>query len=331
MAEETEHPSAGTEPAEQSQTPSSPSGGDMGELLSRIPGLSDYFGAEKPEEKPEPKEEPQVEEPPPEGPEIEPEDQPVEAKSEEEEKKPELPASVQKRIDKLVAQKHAAAERAEELEAKVRDLETRISQSPSLAPTPENPLVSVNSIDDLAKRASDAQRVKLWALENLDGGEVDDGKGGTTFLDGQKVKQLLSLSEGLLSQHIPERRQYLQNRAAFEAEAKKAYPNLYKAGTEENQTLNSWVKIFPAVQRFPDFQLIIMDALAGQKMRFAKSKSVNNGQKASRTPTLAAPSPSAGEKVQPKNVLSKDLFNKIATDRHALDAFSETLIGSGGS
>ena len=80
MAEETEHPSAGTEPAEQSQTPSSPSGGDMGELLSRIPGLSDYFGAEKPEEKPEPKEEPQVEEPPPEGPEIEAEDQPVEAK-----------------------------------------------------------------------------------------------------------------------------------------------------------------------------------------------------------------------------------------------------------
>ena len=52
-----------------------------------------------------------------------------------------------------------------------------------------------------------------------------------------------------------------------------------KTGTEENSVLNAWVKVFPAVQRFPDYKLIIMDALAGQKIRLAKSKAVN-GQKA---------------------------------------------------
>jgi hypothetical protein len=247
------------------------------------------------------------------------------------EEKDAVPTSVQKRIAKLTAQKHEAIEKAEALEAKVKELEGKVQTLAPLAPSPDSPLADVETVQDLSKRLSDAQRVKTWALEHLDGGEVEDGQGGTTFLEGQRVKKLLSVSEALITEHIPQRRQYLETRAVFASEAKAFYPNMAKVGTEENQTLSTWVKIFPEVRKFPDYQLIIMDALAGQKMRLTKKKATQGGQKASqaRTPTLAAPSPSSGQKVSQNSVLSKDLLSRMASDRSALDVFSESLIGKG--
>lgn len=301
--------------------------GDVDSMLKEIPGLDKYFG-EASEDKPVP-EEGEGETPAPltEEPAAEPEPQP---EAEEEAEKEEVPTSVQKRIDKLTAQKHQAIEKAEALELKVKELEGKVAQVAPLVPTPDSPLADVDTAQDLSKRLADAQKVKTWSLEHLDGGEVEDGKGGTTFFEGPKVKQLLAISEALITQHIPDRRQYLETRAHFENEARTFYPNLYKAGTEENQTLNTWTKIFPEVRKFPDYQLIIADALVGQKMRLAKQKAAKNGQKpASKTPTLAAPSPSAGAKVSQKSVLSKDLLSRMATERSALDVFSESLIGKG--
>lgn len=303
--------------------------GDVDSMLKEIPGLDKYFG-EASEDKPVPSEgEGEVSSPAPvteEEPAAEPEPQP---EVEEEAEKEEVPTSVQKRIDKLTAQKHQAIEKAEALELKVKELEGKVASITPLVPTPDSPLADVDTAQDLSKRLADAQKVKMWALEHLDGGDVEAKEGGTTFFDGQQVKHLLAISEALITQHIPDRRQYLETRAHFENEARTFYPNLYKAGTEENQTLNTWTKIFPEVRKFPDYQLIIADALVGQKMRLAK-KAAKNGQKpTSKTPTLAAPSPSAGAKVSQKSVLSKDLLSRMATERSALDVFSESLIGKG--
>jgi len=314
-----------TETVEQ-QSDDAQSERDVESMLGKIPGLDQYFGDETSEQKEAPTEE---ETPSTEEPAAEPAVQPEEAETVEE--KETVPASVQKRIDKLTAQKHEAFEKAEALEVKVKELEGKVQTIVPLAPTPDSPLADVETAQDLSKRLSDAQRVKTWALEHLDGGEVEDGKGGTNFLDGQRVKKLLAVSEALITEHIPQRRQYLETRAAFDSEARAFYPNMAKAGTDENQTLATWIKIFPEVRKFPDFQLIIMDALAGQKLRLAKKKAAG-GQKAApaiRTPTLAAPNPSASAKVSQKSVLSKDLLSRMATDRSALDAFSESLIGKG--
>ena len=74
---------------------------------------------------------------------------------------------------------------------------------------------------------------------------------------------------------------------------------------------------------------MIMDAFAGSETPVSRAKQAN-GQKAVRnTPTLAAPSPSSGTKTPQKSVLNADLLKRIATDRTALDAFSESLIGGG--
>jgi hypothetical protein len=331
MAEEISEKASGAEPAEQPKESKS-SVGDLDSMLAKIPGLSEYFGAEPTEEPATETEEPSSEEPSTsEEPVVEPEEPAPKEAKQEEEKKQELPAWVQKKVDKLTAQKHEQRERAEALEAKVKELEAKVSQIPPQTPTPDSPLANIDSVEELSRQFEDAKKVKNWALENLDGGEVASKDGTTEYWDGAKVKKYLAWSEALITEHIPARKQYLDSRSTFDAEAAKFYPNISKAGTEENSVLNAWVKIFPAVQKFPDFKLIIMDALAGQKIRLAKAKGPN-GQKPLRpTPTLAAPSPSAGAKAPQKNVLSKDLLNRIATDRNALDVFSESLIGSGGS
>lgn len=294
-------------------------------MLAGIPGLDKYFG-ESDSEKPAAEEESVSADAPAETPAVETE--PAVEAGEEEKEKEAVTTAVQKRIDKLVAQKHEATERAEALQAKVAELEAQVQNVAPLAPTPDSPLADIDTVQALNTRLAQAQRVKLWALENLDGGEVEDGKGGTYMMPGDKVKQLLSQSEALLTQHGPQRGQYLQARTNFEQEAKAFYPDLYKVGTEMNNTLLTWVKIFPEVRKFPDFQIIIADALIGQKLRLAKKAA--NGKSVQRTaPTLAAPNPSSGNKVSQKSVLSRNLLDRMATDRSALDAFSESLIGKG--
>lgn len=335
MPEETlkSEATAQSEAVEQPQSPKSPAD-DMGSMLARIPGLANYFGAESAAEPALAEDETSSDEPstPDETPAAEPEGQPEEEpKQDEEKKKEELAPNIQKRIDKIVAQKHAAIEKAEALEAKVKELEAKVSAPAPQVPTPEDPLANVNSQEELSQQFEDAKKVKRWALENLDGGEVANKDGTTEYWDGPKVKRYLAWSEALLTEHIPQRKAYLESQAQFEAQAKSYYPNMAKVGTEENSVLTAWIKLFPAVQRFPDHKLIIMDALAGQKLRLSKAKGAANGrQKAVRnTPTLAAPSPSAGTNAPQKSILNKDLLNRMATDRTALDVFSESLIGSG--
>jgi hypothetical protein len=87
--------------------------------------------------------------------------------------------------------------------------------------------------------------------------------------------------------------------------------------------------MFPEMTRFPDFRLIVADALVGQKIRMGRLAQTRNGASGQKTPTLAAPSPSASARVPAKSVLSQDLLNRMSSDRSALDVFSESLIGSG--
>jgi len=330
MADE-ENTASAPAPEAKPQTVEIGSEDNLDSLLSGIPGLDKYFGdSEKPSEEPAPTEESASAETPVEEPPAVEAEPALEADEAEKEKEKEpVPAAVQKRIDKLVAQKHEATERAEALQAKVTELEAKAQATAPLAPTPESPLNDIDDVQSLDQRLSAAQRVKLWALEHLDGGEVEDGKGGSYMMPGDRVKQLLSQSEALLTVHGPQRRQYLQDRNTFETEARSYYPDLYKVGTEYNKVLQTWVKIFPEVRKFPDFQIIIADALTGQKLRLAKKAANGKLPAAKVNPPLAAPHPSSGNKVSQKTVLSRNLLDRIATDRTALDAFSESLIGKG--
>src|SRR6516225_3624586 len=110
---------------------------------------------------------------------------PEEEKPPEEPKKDDLLSEkVQKRIDELTAKRKSAEERASALEAELTDLKAKFQAPAPIAPTPENPLADIETEAALSKRANDIQQAKAWCYQNLDGGHVPDGKGGTRWADG---------------------------------------------------------------------------------------------------------------------------------------------------
>jgi hypothetical protein len=246
----------------------------------------------------------------------------------EEEPEPERepPDAVQKRIDKLTAQRKTAEEKAAALEAELSDLKAKFVAPAPVAPTPASPLAHIETEKDLARQFELSRQAKTWAFQNLDGGNVDLGDGKTKFLDGDQVKLLLSRAEDMLTIHVPQRHAYLQEKAKFDAEAKKIYPTLFKPGHKDQLEYNSWLQVEPQFRKYPDVALIIGDAIVGRSIRLQKGKkaAVNgNGN----TP-LAAPAPAAQPRVPKNRTLSGEALTAIATDPSsgALDRFVDQLM-----
>jgi hypothetical protein len=309
----------------------------MDDLLSKIPLFKDAFGPEgesgdtkqtAPKEEPAPSIEAPAEVPD----EIQPPEElpPEEDEPPPEEPKGEISESVQKRIDKLTAQRKSAEEKAATLETELTELKGKYQAPPPVAPTPSSPLANVETKADLQQRIQLVLRAKSWAIQNLDGGDVDLGEGKTKFLDGPEVKKILANAEEMLTVHIPARDKYIDAKADFDSQALKAYPSLFKAGTVDNKEMVSWLSVFPECRKYPDIALIIGDAIMGRKVRLAKTAQGakgGNGQ----TPPLATPQPASAPRVPKSRALSGEELSAIATDPSgkALDKFVDSLIAAG--
>jgi hypothetical protein len=337
---------AGAEPAQQDQLDRETSGDAVDSMLASIPGFDKYFGAPSSDNKKEgePAKGKATSASPGEVPEnadaitdnvlsAEKVEKESSAKPAEPEEKPELPEAVRERIDRLTAARRDLEDSLGELKKENTELKTKLSGAGARGAfkSAEDPLGDIATYEALDARFIDAQQAKKWALQNLDGGavEVNHETHETRELSGQEVKHLLATAEELLTVTIPRRKQYLDARADFDRQADAYYTDFKKPESELARTAAEWVRIFPEVQRFPDFRMIIADALVGQKIRFGRLAQKNGAGATAKTPTLAAPSPSASARVPAKSVLSKDLLDRMATDRSALDVFSESLIGTG--
>ena len=309
---------------------------DLDDLLSKIPLFKDAFGPEgqsgdtKPTAPKEPA--PEVPAAPAEVPdEIQP---PLELPPDEGEPPPEEEPkqetdAVQKRIDKLTAQRKSAEEKAATLEVELADLKGKFQAPPPVAPTPSSPLAGIETKAQLQERVKLVLRAKSWAIQNLDGGNVDLGEGKTKFLDGPEVKQILANAEEMLSLHVPQRDKYIDAKADFDSQALKSYPSLFKAGSADNQEFVSWLTVFPECRKYPDIALIVGDAIMGRKVRLAKAAQGKGGN--GQTPPLATPQPAAAPRVPKSRALSGEELSAIATDPSgkAMDRFVDSLIAGG--
>jgi hypothetical protein len=307
---------------------------DLDALLAATPQFAELFGEGKKESgRTEPTKEPvqdAVEEPEPQVdlPEALPvEEEPEVPEQESTEEEVREPDAVQKRIDQLTARSKTAEEKAAKLEAELTELQAKFKAPPPAAPTPANPLASIETIDELQKRYELAQTAKDWAIQNLDGGEVDLGEGKSTLMDGQQVKALYARADKMLTKWIPHQVQFLQAKADFDRQAQKSYPQLFKAGSNEQAEYHEWLRLAPEVRKFPDVALIVGDAMAGRAMRMSKTKA---GQKNSngQTPPLAKSTPAASPRVPKSRALSGAELTAIASDPHGntLDRFVSQLI-----
>lgn len=319
---------------------SAPEALDIDSLLPSIPDFKDLFTEEppkagEPEQKPDATPEPEpgvaetaLEDVIPDG--LKPEgEKPPEP---EPQKEADLSESVQKRIDKLTAQKKTAEERATALETELADLKSKYKAPAPILPTAASPLADIETESDLAAKISHIQEAESWCITHLDGGEIDDGKGNKQWLDGNAVKSILANARMMLQKHVPERQQFIASKKAFDAEAKREYPAIFKEGSEPNRIYNQWRTLVPDVCRYPDIALIVGDALVGQQIRLNRAKARNGkSPPGASSPPLSPPAPAASPRVPQNRAASgKELADAFATNPDAaLNSFVDSLIEGG--
>ena len=264
------------------------------------------------------------------------------------EKKAKWEASVQKRIDKVIAEKKAIEAKLAEVEAKLAaPQDTPEAPAPVVIPleSPDDKTVAAKSEDDLEKLARDAQS----ALDFIEGNELaiqkaalrDEDKvviGGREF----ELNYLLEAKREAkrhLDRYIPARRQFLKANATAQQEAQTILPAMFTRGTPEYLEFQGLKRQYPALAAIPDAERLWalakrgQQALAAEKAAAAKpavrSAASTAPKTAGDTGTTAAAKPtasrtSATEKAKVKGELEKAVKRFESTGSQ--DDYSKVLI-----
>jgi hypothetical protein len=253
---------------------------------------------------------------------------------------------VQKRIDKLTAQKKAAAEEAatvkgqyEEAQKRLAELEAQVNEAarPVLQPTAENPLADVDTSEALDAKIKSAQEVRRWALKNSDGATVKRPDGTEVYVDSDQVKDYLLKADDVLTIHAPARQQWLAQRQPAVEAAKNLFPDIFKKGTPMHTAFQATVKQAPELLKLPQAEYWVGLALYGEQTLMAKQAAdqakskaagkVSSAKAASKTPTpvkpISAPKTSTkgASKVTRDRMLASGRLDDVA------DFMSEALFG----
>jgi hypothetical protein len=221
-----------------------------------------------------------------------------EAEEEEEEEKPSLPASVQKRINKLTARAKQAEEELTAIRAERDQLKSTVEGTEIMRLTPDDtdPMADVASAAELNERIASAKRMKQWALNHWDGAEVPAKDGETTYYDAARVRGIFQQADSLLDA-APRKLEYIQQAEAANAEAKQVYPDMFKPGSQMEQVVQSVVRTIPGFLRLPNWRLIIGDALVGGAIR---AEQAEKGSAAAAAPAKAKAKTAAAVPGAPK-------------------------------
>ncbi len=239
----------------------------------------------------------------------------------EEEKNP-VPEKLLKRIDKITAKRREAEERAETLESEVSELRAKLDATVPIqvTPTASDPLADVETPEQLEDRVATAKKIRAWAIKNLEGGTVQNAAGEDVYYEPSQVREYLATADELLTEHAPKRKEWISQRGAVMQEAKAVYPALFKSGTPEHESLVATLKAHPYLKGLPQLEMIVGDAIEGQKLRFARAEAAQKKAAASKTesksPVKASnpPSPAKGARVPAQDIANregaKNLFSR---------------------
>lgn len=243
------------------------------------------------------------------------------------------PDKIQKRIDKLTAQKKAAAEEAatvkaqyEEAQKRLAELESQVNESarPVLQASAENPLADADTPEALDAKIKSAQEVRRWALRNTDGATVKKPDGSEVYLDADQVKDYLIKADDVLTIHAPARQQWLAQRQPAVEAAQNLFPDIFKKGTPMQKAFDATVKQAPELLKLPQVEYWVGLALYGeqqlmtaQKAKAAKTKAQEKVSSAKKTPTPVTPVSSP--KTSTKGAVRKDVRERVLSGAAGLD------------
>jgi archaellum component FlaC len=244
----------------------------------------------------------------------------------EDDDKPVSHDKVQKRIDKLTAQKRAAAEEAatvksqyEEAQKRLQELESQVNEAsrPILQPSAENPLADVDTAEALDAKIKSAQEVRRWALRNTDGATVRKPDGTEVYVDADEVKNYLIRADDVLTVHAPARREWLSQRQPAVEAAKNLFPDLFTKGSALNQAFQATVKQAPELLKLPQVEYWVGLALYGESQLMAKQAASNAKAAASKkvSSNKIAKTPTPANPISAPKTSTKGAVSKAARDR----------------
>jgi hypothetical protein len=251
---------------------------------------------------------------------------------------------VQKRIDKLTAQKKEALEKAQTLETeysaaktKLAELEAQVNEAsrPVLQPSAENPLADVDTQEALEAKVKSAQEVRRWALKNSDGATVKRPDGSEVYVDSDAVKEYLLKADDVLTLHAPARQQWLAQRQPAVEAAKNLFPDIFKKGTPMHQAYQATIKQAPELLKLPQNEYWVGLALYGEQQLMqqqaaaqAKSKAAKKVSSAKTEAPLPTPASLVSAAKSVTKTSSKDAAKRLYErgDRQSLEAFAESLL-----
>ena len=197
----------------------------------------------------------------------------------------EAKAIIERRIGKEVAKTKALRE---QFEAKIKELEAKVTAPAEtapkqelppivVAPTPDNPLANIQDVDALRKEFSSAKEIKTWAEDVLDTDAAEFQAGDRVFTR-REVKDILRNSTRVLQEHIPARHAFLQAREASRKEALTVFPFLADKSTQEYQLSQQLRRELPEIETKPNADYIAgvlvkgLRALEAEKQAASKAK-----------------------------------------------------------
>lgn len=253
---------------------------------------------------------------------------------------------VQKRIDKLTAQKKAAAEEAaavksqyEEAQKRLQELEAQVNEAarPVLQPTAENPLADVYTDEALEAKIKSAYEVKNWARNNLDGATVRRPDGTEVYVDSDAVRAYLNRADDLLQIHGPERKQWLAERKPAIEATNAFFPDILKKGTPMNQAYQATIKKLPELLKSPSHEYWVGLALYGERVLMqqqaaaqAKAKAagkVSSAKATAKTPTPVKPISSPKTSTKSVSKATRDRAFSSGRLDDVAEYMSEALFG----
>lgn len=250
-------------------------------------------------------------------PAVEEEAEPVESPADDlSQDKEEQHSGVQKRIDKLVAQKKEAVERAESLERELEAERAKAAEKPEAPPaaSPSNPFADVWSDSALGDEWTKARDLKRWCEDNREGTELN-GREYTS----DEVKRILRNVEDAIDIHIPKRAAFLQQHRALRPIAEQMYPWWKDKASPERAEASNILRQLPMLAQLPEHQVLIGDFLEGRKSRLARS--------AAKTAAPAAVAPKVAPR-QPAAPTASPVRGNA--DAEALKAAKKKFMSSGG-
>lgn len=213
-----------------------------------------------------------------------------------------LPKGVQKRIDKLTAQKKEAEKQLKELSERLGELEANNTPGETkVVPVGQglNPYFQLQTEQEIQAEIKNARQVRRWAKENPDGAIVTGKDGSEIEYSAEEVRKIELNAIDALEEHLPAQMNYVATRRQFDSEAEKAYPFLKQRTSPEYQYAAELIRAFPEIQKFPDFKLSIGDMIEGKRIREGKSKKASPMVKKAPASPKAAASPA---QVNPKTL-----------------------------